>query len=156
MNKFYQRQEKKEQGPQRKNDKPEKKLVEAPCKKLMKSWGWSYQIIEAKAVWSKKRQRFVNSHVKKGTVDCSATDNYGFSCWIEFKAPGRRADVNKNEQQLNFVRQKIMQNAFSVVVDSAELLEEYYSEWIRLRWDGDLAGARQYLLDALPKKRRDE
>lgn len=72
----------------------------------------------------------------------------GLCLYIELKAKQRRSTVS--EAQREFLSQKIQQNCFAVVVDSAERLDQY---WLGFWQQKSLQEKQNYLLDCLPKKR---
>ena len=134
--------------------KPEKQ-VERDCLELMRSWGWSVQILEAKATFDPRRGVWRQQAMKAGTVDCVGSMADGWSVAIEFKAPGRIANFNadKNSAQRKYVEEKITCNVFSCVVDSAKRLEFIYKNWKELKEIKGIIDAREFLFDMLPKKR---
>jgi hypothetical protein len=127
----------------RKNNKPEK-LVETACMKWFKAHGFSMDIIEGKG----GRNAYGAITVRPGYVDCSGNDKYGSSVYVEFKARGRR--YNLSMLQRKFLEEKIRTNCFAVVVDSAEILEEYYDTWSDIICPIE---KRVYLTSLLPKSK---
>lgn len=146
----YERQLKKERGPQRKNDKPEKE-VERQCMDQMRDWGWSMQVFEAKATYDPKAQRYISQSMKQGTLDSGGSTNEGVAAWVEFKAPGKLATLRPNQRL--FLIQKIGVNNFACVVDSKERLIEIHSKWDFLREHGNYDAARDYLMSMIPKEK---
>jgi len=154
----YYRRQKIDDVPKRKNQKPEKELVEKPCLAWLRNNGFRCKIIEAKAVWSKNRNCYTNSHVAAGTLDCQIVTPDGFAGWIEFKAPGKLNTIHRNPRQLQTLRAEISFGCFACVVDSVELLKSIYFQWIHLKHNGCANEATDYLLSLIPDepKRRDD
>jgi len=149
LNKYCQRQlddaapkEKKHYG------KPEQE-VEKACMTLMRSWGWSVQVIESKANWSPSAHMWVQQGAKQGTLDCMGSTNEGVAVAVEFKAPGKLSSLRYNQRRT--LVDKINSNNFSCVVDSAERLTHIYARWKMLRSEG-LGAARDYLLSMIPEE----
>lgn len=137
----------------KKNQRPEKELVEKPCIAWMKSRGFRYKIIEAKATWSPEQGCWKSQAVKAGTLDCHFTDTFGQSCWVEFKAPGKRSTIHNPNRalQLKCLIDEINANCFAAVVDSVEMLESIYDRWRYIRMDeGRWDLAREFLLENIP------
>lgn len=129
--------------------KPEKE-VEKECLELMRSWGWSVQIIESKANWN--GQSWVQQGAKQGTADCLGSTDEGIAAAIEFKAPGRLSTFNSERRyhQRKFIVDKINANNFACVVDSASRLKLIYETW-KERRKINPAAAREYLISMLPQ-----
>jgi len=155
LNRFYQHQLD-EAAPKEKrapNKEPEK-AVEKACLVLMRGWGWTVAIYEAKARWNSAAERFTSQGMKFGTCDCMGNTAEGIAVAVEFKAPGRLGSFNSEARflQRQFIVDKVNSNAFACVVDSAERLEIIKTRWEDLRKLG-LGPARDYLLSMLPQKR---
>lgn len=151
LNKFSQKQldDAKPKGPSRKHGKPEKE-VEKSCMALMRSWGWSVQVIESKATWNGRA--WVQQGAKQGTLDCIGNTDEGISASVEFKAPKRLGTLRFLQRK--FIIDKINTNSFSCVTDSQERLKIIYETWRELRKNGeDFAMARNYLLSMLPREK---
>jgi hypothetical protein len=150
LNKFSQRQldEAKPKESRKHYGKPEKE-VETACLELMRSWGWTVQVIESKANWNGRA--WVQQGAKAGTADCLGNTENGVSVAIEFKAPGRLSSFNTEKRYLQrkFIVDKINSNCFACVVDSAERLQTIFDRWKSL---SDKGLARAYLLSMLPEK----
>ena len=153
MERFLERQDKKNAGPTRKNSKPEKDLVQKPCMKWMRERGWSVNVFEAKATWSAARGRYISQSVPAGTCDCMGNMPDGHGVAIEFKAPGRLVTFCDNEVQEEFLKNKVDGGVFACVVDSVERLAEIYEAWAPLKASNDMTRAKEYLRLMLPKKR---
>lgn len=155
LERHHQRVEKKNQKSQKrknkKNQKPEKELVEKPCVEWLKNMGFRYKIIEAKATWSHERGCYYSSAVKAGTLDCHFTDKNGFSCWVEFKAPGKIRTVLRNRRQYQTLVEEIEAGCFAVVVDSVELLKSLYEQWLSIRMIEGLDASIAFLKNNLPQ-----
>lgn len=137
--------------PKRKNKKPEKEV-----EKLVMEWlerhSFSCHVVESKAVYSARAGRYLRGQTDAGVSDIIGCDRNGISVWIELKAPGRRSNLSDN--QFRFLSDKIRLNCFACVVDSVELLEHYHGKFIHYRVQNLKEKAAQFLLDQLPKKRK--
>lgn len=151
--KFLEKQERKN-TPSRKNAKPEKD-VEKECLALMRSWGWKVEIYESKANFDPRTGRWRQNSMKAGTCDCMGLMPDGTSVAIEFKAPGKVSTLNKNENQRDFLEERIKFNAFAAVVDSGQRLKDIFNKWSELRNIGTVS-AQKYLLDMLPPRKKDD
>jgi hypothetical protein len=138
--------------PKRKNQSPEKDLVEKPCLKWMREQGWSVDIIESKATYSPARQRWIAQAAKAGHLDCHGVCANGYPVYIEFKAPGRRGSFRRigNFRQREFALEKIRVGAFVAVVDSPQLLMQTYGEWLKFVQAGARQRAAGFLASSLP------
>jgi len=155
VEKYIARQEPKPPKTRRKNEKPELKLTQEPCLKWLRENGFRAKINESKYKYNYEVGKWLAAGIRKGTPDLNATDQYGHSCWIECKAPGKIATINKNLAQRRFLEFEIKHGAFACVVDSVERLETIYNNWIDLRMDGFFRLAKDYLMNMLPKQRVD-
>lgn len=142
--KYIQKQEPKSLS-SRKNKKPEQ-LVVNECMSWMKSQGFNMTIVESKAVYNVKAQRYLHSQAVRGMSDAVGNDAFGIGVFIEFKAKGRRSTIK--EHQIDFLKHKIQTNCFAVVVDSVDLLKTYYQEWSMLRALAIHQG-QKYLMDLI-------
>jgi len=127
-----------------KNNKPEADLVQQLLAHLRAN-GWSVHCVEAKATFSASAGRYLHGQTVPGFPDICGNMPDGHSCWIEVKAKGRRSTLIDDQRE--FLLDKIATNAFAVVVDSIELLENFTIEWKKS------AAKKAYLLRALPPKR---
>lgn len=112
----------------------------------LRASGFDVTVIEAKATFNQKRSRFIAQSVAPGTCDIVGNDSAGRAVFIELKAPGRRSTLR--EQQRDFLQRKIKTGCFAVVVDSVEMLKEFYSVWT----SHDASLRFHYLESVLPKK----
>lgn len=134
------------QRPKRKNSKPEFEL-----RRLVMPWlrqnRFSINVIEAKATWSPEVGRYTSGQTAPGVVDLFGCTPDGLGCFIELKAPGRRATLR--EGQRAFLIDKIKCGCFAVCIDSVECLEIVWNEFQhRRKMDPHLAIA--LLLRHLP------
>jgi hypothetical protein len=136
-------------APTRHNGKPEKE-VEKSCLVLMRSWGWSVQIIESKATYNPVHGRWISQSAKQGTPDCLGVTNTGVAVAVEFKAPGKLSTLRENQR--DFLIERIKQYSFAVVVDSPELLKEIRKAWEFLRSHGNMDASKDYLLSVVVRK----
>lgn len=144
------RQEKKEKGPQRRNQKPEKE-VEKQCLEWMRSHNWDVSIYESKATYDPKRGVYRQQSINAGHPDCAGVDDKGYAVYVEFKAPGKLSTYASpyNQRQQLFIEKKINAFAFACVTDSPERLAEIYARWLELKPDHEKA--IQYLHSMLPR-----
>jgi hypothetical protein len=149
-------QDKKLRGTTRRNGKPEKE-VEYTCVAWMKSQGWSVNVFEAKATYSPTAGIWKQQAMSGGVADCMGNTQDGIAVAIEFKAPGYLSTFNSpaRVKQRAFVIDKINSGAFACVTDSVERLKDIYTRWRELRDAGALLVSREFLIGALPKKRKD-
>lgn len=131
--------------------KPEKE-VEKVCMALMRSWGWSVDVFEAKATYNPKAGTWLQQSMKAGTCDCMGNTADGIAVAVEFKAPGKLNTLR--EKQRLFLEAKISSGAFSCVVDSALRLTELYEKWTVFRLK-DLEHSKKFLMLQLPKRKED-
>lgn len=153
INKYSEKQIVRESTKGKKYKKPEK-ITEKECMAWMRGQGWFVNIFEAKSSLD-EYGNYVSSRMKPGTPDCMGITPDGIPIAIEFKAKGKRCSFNKekNYRQREFISKYIECYGFSVVVDSAERLQEYWSEWSLINSKGQRDEAREYLKNILPKKK---
>lgn len=113
--------------PPRKNKKPEKE-VEQEVLEWAERQNIYLHVIEAKAVFSASAGRYLSGQCESGMPDLIGNNNSGQSLYIELKAKGRRSNLSLDQYQ--FLKNKIDQNCFAVVVDSAHCLNEFYYTWL--------------------------
>ena len=139
----HQRQLKRDSPTRKKRQTPEQDVVKQLLS-IMRTYHWDVDVIESKGGY---RNDFGVVPVKPGYSDISGNDNYGLAVYVEAKAPKCRSTIRHN--QMLFLVRKIRSNAFAVVVDSAELLMEFYTTFIGLK--GSIE-RQKYLIECLPKK----
>lgn len=118
-------------GPSRKNEKPEIELTQKPCMIWFKANGFSMDVIESKAVFNYEAGRYVSGQTAPGVSDSFGCTPCGFGCFVEFKAPGKRATLKKHQRE--WLLDKIKRGAFAVCVDSVECLEKVWNEYSHAR-----------------------
>lgn len=131
--------------PGRQNKKPEKK-TESDVLQWAKLNGFFLHIIEASS-YDPILRRKGSARAQAGLPDAIGNTPNGLACYIELKAKDRRSTLS--ESQRLFLKQKIDQNCFSVVVDSADRLAQYWRGFRSLKTPLE---RRNYLTDCLPKK----
>jgi len=136
--------------PRTKNAKPEFEL-----KKLIMKWlvdnGFNCNVVESKAVFSAAAGGYIRGQTDAGFSDIVGVCPYaGVACFIELKAPGKRSTLKEHQRQ--FLLDKARWFSFAVCVDSVELLNQTYREWVKLFSKGQMQEARTYLVNALPKE----
>jgi len=150
------REQKRANSKKKKNESPEK-AVEKECLLWMRKQGWDVEIYESKAKWNATAGRYLADHLKVGTSDCQGVTSYmGIACFVEFKAPGKCSTFNRkgNEPQQNYLKRKIELGAFGVVVDSADMLERLWKQYLKARVDLGMIQASHFLMEQLPKRRQ--
>lgn len=156
IHKHAEKQLKKEKGPSRTNEKPEK-LVEEICLAWMRSMGWDVDIYESKSSYDPDRDRYISQSMKAGTADCMGHIPDGHGAIVEFKAKGKLATFAhpKNIRQQEFIDRKIKIGAFACVVDSVDRLTEIYVQWSRLK-EHSFGAAQKYLESMVPRRTVDQ
>lgn len=145
LNRYYERQLRQKKT-RAKNKQPEKQVA-AECVTALRALGAEVQIIEAKAVYNPRVGRYLRGQTNAGTCDCFGVLASGTACFIEFKAPGRLKTLKPHQRE--YLRSKIDNHAFACVVDSAEMLNNIYSNYIN--WLAQSKNqAKHYLLNLLP------
>ena len=108
--------------------------------------GFDCNVVESKATYNPKIGRYMSSPAIPGMSDIIGNDRFGNAVYVELKALGRKSTVS--EKQWQFLTRKIETNCFAVVIDSVELLNEYYFRWREL----SVIDRRYYLRNALGDK----
>lgn len=147
IDKFYRREQKKENRTRKKNDCPEARVAKA-CLEALKVIGFSVQIYDSKATYDDKRDVWICKSMSAGQPDIMGVTCDGIGAFIEVKAPGRLSSFWRatNEAQQNFILDRIEMNCFSIVTDSVERMLRIYSLW------KNAIDKKQFLRDSLPKK----
>ena len=127
--------------------KPEK-IVEAEVMTWLNLNGFSCDVIESKAVYSKGAGRYLAGMTVAGMTDIVGVDPIGRACFIELKAKGKRNNISI--AQYVFMMGKIEKYAFALVVDSASSLEHYYKKFCEHIKSGDHNEARIFLRQIMP------
>lgn len=143
---YYEKQDKLGELPTRKNEKPEQEVVNKILVWLKQN-DFDAMTIEAKATYSVQRGGYSGRAASPGTPDIIGNFKDGLAIWIEAKAPSRRSTVR--DLQIQFLTRKIQSCCFAVVVDSVDLLEQTWRQFITLPSERRI----EFLLDQLPKKR---
>jgi len=133
----------------RKNAAPEA-AVGKTVDKWAKDTGWFFHKYESKAKHVQLAGG-VSIHksagVNVGTPDRLGCSENGIFVAVELKAPGKRSTVTPEQRE--FLTGVIMNHGFGVVVDSAELLDEYWTRWCVFNKCNGVG----YLLECLPQKK---
>lgn len=132
--------------PRKKSTKPEKALEKLICRWLRLN-GFICNVVESRAVYNPKANRYINGQTHSGFSDIVGSDKNGISVYIELKAPGRLRDLKPH--QYDFLLARLESNCFAVCVDSVEMLSEIYGKWCDLK--EDYASKRAYLKQVLRK-----
>lgn len=131
---FLQKNYDQAQKAKRKNEKPEKE-VERAVMLWLNTNGFDCNVVESKAVYNPKIQRFLHSQAAPGMSDIVGNTDAGRAVFIELKAPGRRVASAVSDVQRFFLMRKIQSHCFALVVDSVEYLERTYNQWLALPLD---------------------
>ncbi len=109
-----------------KNKTPEKDFVKLILKHL-RSLGWSVDVVDSAAVYSREAGMYLNSMARVGMSDIVGNMPNGIAVYIEAKAPGKRSTVRPDQRE--FLIGKIDTNCFAIVCDSIEYFERVFGEW---------------------------
>jgi hypothetical protein len=132
-----------------KNQSPEK-IVEKEVIEWCKYRGFDISVVESKAVFSRAAGRYLRGQTKAGFSDLAGVTGDGTGAFIELKAKGRLGTISRS--QFEFLYSKIRRGAFACCVDSADLLNSIYNEWLEVKsLDPDVA--KIILQDYLPKQK---
>jgi VRR-NUC domain. len=107
---------------------------------------WSIDVYDSKAIQSVSSRYIRNSGLKVGTPDLIGCDNQGNAVFLELKRPGKASVCSLEQRQ--FLERKIDCNAFCLVLDSSDYLQNVYTKW-SLMGQKD---RRDYLKSLLPVK----
>ena len=132
-----------------KNQSPEK-IVEKEIIAWCKSRGFDISIVESKAVFSRAAGRYLRGQTKAGFSDMAGVTGDGTGAFIELKAKGRLSTISRS--QFDFLYSKIRKGAFACCVDSADLINKIYSDWLELK-TSDPEMAKKVLQEYLPKQK---
>ena len=135
--------------PRAKNKKPEKD-TESSVLEWSKHNNCFLHVIESSSYDPISRRKTL-SKAQAGFPDLVGNTNEGLSLYIELKAKDRRSTLR--EDQRSFLTMKIHQGCFAVVVDSRARLEQYWKGYHSLKTSQE---KKAYLLDCLPKKRKNK
>jgi len=135
------RQQPKEKKSRAPSKKPEKE-VEKQVLQWAKMQNIFLHVVESKAVFSQAAGSYLRGQVDAGFPDLVGNDSSGRVLYVELKAFGRRS--NLSELQYEFLKRKINQGCFAVVVDSSEILNDFYYTWKTSK------NPQSYLLSVLP------
>ena len=149
VEKFSKKHEPNTKSRKTKNNHPEKDLVKQLIHWL-KSHGFDCNVVESKAVFNPKANRYISSQATPGFSDICGVDAHGRAVFIEAKAKGKLKTLS--HKQYFFLLEKINRKAFAVCVDSVEKLEQIYSNFLKLDDNEKIL----YLKDLLPKVIKDE
>ena len=132
-------------APVKQNKKPER-----DTEKAVLHWardnGFFLHLVESSS-YDPILRRKGSARAQSGMSDLIGNTPDGLACYIELKAKDRRSTLS--ESQRLFLKQKIEQNCFAVVVDSVDRVSQYWRGFCSLKTSLE---RRQYLLDCLPKK----
>lgn len=145
---YYKKQMKRERRVKKnkKNNAPEKDL-EKSVRAWLDKMLFSYSVVESKAVFSRSANRYLKGQTEAGFSDIVATSDEGYSCFIELKSPGKLSTLRP--LQYEFLKDKISKNAFAVCIDSVDLLESLWLEWLK-RKEASTDQSKAWLMGKLP------
>ena len=107
--------------------KPEK-ITEVEVLAMCSQLGFDVSVIDSKATYSTNLERYAKSKsAPSGFPDITGNDDRGMAVFIELKAKGKLSTLRP--AQKIFLLRKIQSGCFAVVVDSADLLFDLYSQW---------------------------
>jgi hypothetical protein len=109
-----------------KNKTPEKDFVKLILKYL-RGLGWSVDVVDSAAVYSKEAGMYLNSMARIGMSDIVGNMPNGIAVFIEAKAQGKRSTVRPDQRE--FLIAKIDTNCFAIVCDSIEYFDRVFGEW---------------------------
>jgi hypothetical protein len=127
-------------------NKPEKK-TESDVLLWAKSNGFFLHVIDSSTYDPRLGQKGF-SKAQIGFPDLVGNTIDGLACFIELKAKDRQCNVS--ESQRHFLEQKIEQNCFAVVIDSAQRLRQY---WVGFCQRKNQDEKQKFLKECLPKTR---
>jgi hypothetical protein len=109
------------------NTGPEK-LVELEVLGWANRVGFDLSVVDTAAVWNPMAGRYLRRQASESLPDLIG--NYGpISVWIELKARGRRAAINQQRHQREFLVRKIKQGCFAVVTDGEAHMAEIWRKY---------------------------
>lgn len=129
-----------------KSIKPEKEL-EQQIKVWALTKGIVLHVYDSKAKPT-GRGDFRAQGMQVGTPDLMGWTKLGVAVHVELKSP-KQACIPSLEQR-TFLVDAIKSGCFSVVVNSVELIEKYFTNWLSI--GADLSTKKEYLLSIFPKK----
>lgn len=128
------------------NEKPEK-LVEMACMEWLKENNFSCDVVESKAIFSRKANRYLRGNAPIGFSDIVGCDANGVAVFIELKAFGKRNNIS--DEQKAFLIKKIMRGAFACCTDSVDYLSKLYRVWYDHKLLGNSEQGKRWLLHHL-------
>lgn len=131
--------------PSRKNKTPERD-TEKSVLKWGRLNGFHLHVVEASS-YDRVTGRMGQAKAEAGFPDVVGNTSNGLGCYIELKAKDRRSKLS--DSQRVFLKNKIAQNCFAVVVDSSEKLQQYWKGFCSLKTPTE---RQHYLIDCLPKQ----
>ncbi len=154
LNRYYQRQLKKNKP--RTSNEP-RKAPEKETEKDVMQWcqkrGFDVSVVESKAVYSKSANRYLRGQTEAGFSDIAGCTDEGVGFFVELKAKGRVNTIRP--AQVDFLTRKIRHGAFACCCDSADMLNNIYTNWSVIRKES-YKKAQDYLMSVLPKSKPEE
>jgi len=158
MFKHHEKIHKENNKTKRKHTKTEKIEVEKPCVNWMKNQGWEVENSKAEAKYNSRIGKYIKTDLQSGMTDTRGWDSNDRPFYVEFKSPGKRSNVygspskgNLNRQS-DFILKQIRRGCFSVVVDSKEMLIEYWLKWTFFMDNDEKDQAKDFLIKMMPKE----
>lgn len=133
-------------APKRQNKTPERDTERAVLR-WAKDNGFFFHVVESSR-FDPLLGQMGSAKAQAGMSDLIGNTPNGLACFVELKAKGRRSALS--EQQRHFLKQKIEQNCFAVVVDSAESIARQWSEFCSC---SSQTKRQEYLMHSLPKEK---
>jgi hypothetical protein len=152
VEKFCRKQIKKNKPRQvrQRNESPEKQTEKEVLNYCLMQ-GFDVSVVESKAVYSRSAGRYLRGQTEAGFSDIVGTDKNGFAVFIELKASGKLKTISQS--QTEFLKRKIESNAFACCVDSSDMLDHIYNNWLNLKSSSSVE-AKKYLMSILPKNNK--
>lgn len=126
------------------------KAVQIEMEKYLKRNGFSCQVFDSKAVYSRAIGCYQKSRgMQEGIADLLGSDPYGNFVAIELKAPGKETVCRL--RQWMYLHEKIKHNCFAIVASAPIFVFESHAKWLTLRKDSPET-AQKFLLTLLPVK----
>jgi len=108
------------------NGQPEKEFVKI-LMKYLEQQGFSCHVVESKAVWNPKANRYISGQAEKGFPDICGCGPEGQSVWIEAKAQDRRNTLRPEQRE--FLEKKLEMGCFAIVCDKIEFFDFAWKKW---------------------------
>jgi len=147
MVRYYQRLDRENNPkPARKNKSPERD-TEAQVLSWCRQNDFHMHVVDSSRYDGFRKSLSKAQKAEVGFPDLCGNTGEGLSVWIELKAKDRRSTVSPAQRR--FLEKKIEQQAFAVVVDKADRLDQYWRKYCSLKTPLE---KKNYLIDCMPKQ----